>query len=458
MTRRRGRALRPAIALAAMAFAAALAPTTLVPRTAAALIAIANPDTLTARHDRRTTVAAPGVLANDSNLLGSTTAILTSATTHGTVTLAANGGYSYVPAAGYLGTDQFRYRPSGLLTSATTVTISITNAAPVAVDDAYTATTATKLTVVAPGVLGNDHDADGDTLVASLVAGGGSGSLSVSSNGGFTFTSGGSFTGIRTFTYRVSDGIAWSSVATVSINVRGPTPTPTPTATATPTPTPTPTPIPTPTVTPRPTPVPTPAPTPTPRPTATPTATPSPTPAPPNATPTPAVPTPTPWATLTPAPSPTPTLPAGAPPASTPGSTGPPGSGATGSPAPSNGATPSPISPDPRPSGTSDGPPVGPSGALAGPVGPGPAAGGPGGAGGLGRPDPRQFIVGHGLPGEFAGLGDLELAGFGSLIEWAVPALILSVPGLVLLLAMLAQMLGGLVWVPVVRRWLGAFG
>ncbi|MEA2606321.1 MAG: large repetitive protein, partial [Chloroflexota bacterium] len=207
-----------AIALA-LGPAAMLAPTRLVEPAAAALVAIANPDTLTTRHDRLATVPAPGVLSNDANLLGSTTAVFVSGTTHGTVNLAANGGYTYAPAAGFTGTDQFKYRDSGLLTNTTTVTITVTNAAPVARDDGYTALTGVTLSVPAPGVLTNDTDADGDTLHASLVSGGGNGSLSLSSSGAFTFTSGGSFVGVRTFTYQVSDGIATSSIATVSINV-----------------------------------------------------------------------------------------------------------------------------------------------------------------------------------------------------------------------------------------------
>ena len=50
--------------------------------------------------------------------------------------------------------------------------------------------------------------------------------------------------------------------------------------------------------------------------------------------------------------------------------------------------------------------------------------------------------------------------GFGGFngFEWAVPAFILAVPGLLLILAVLAQGVGALFWLPFVRRWLGAFG
>ncbi len=46
---------------------------------------------------------------------------------------------------------------------------------------------------------------------------------------------------------------------------------------------------------------------------------------------------------------------------------------------------------------------------------------------------------------------DLTFAGF----EWAVPALVLTVPGILIVIAVLAQLLVGLAWLPVTRRWLG---
>ena len=38
-------------------------------------------------------------------------------------------------------------------------------------------------------------------------------------------------------------------------------------------------------------------------------------------------------------------------------------------------------------------------------------------------------------------------------IAWAVPAVVFGVPGLLLLIALVAQAVGGLAMVPVVRRW-----
>jgi hypothetical protein len=43
-------------------------------------------------------------------------------------------------------------------------------------------------------------------------------------------------------------------------------------------------------------------------------------------------------------------------------------------------------------------------------------------------------------------------------VEWGVPGVILGVPGLLLIVVILAQSLGGFAWLPVVRRKFGGFG
>ena len=74
---------------------------------------IAVTDSFTALRDRSLNVAAPGVLGNDSDVDGDElTAIKTSSPAHGVVTLAADGGFSYTPAPGYVGPDAFAYKAS----------------------------------------------------------------------------------------------------------------------------------------------------------------------------------------------------------------------------------------------------------------------------------------------------------------------------------------------------------
>jgi Big-like domain-containing protein len=382
-------------------------------------LSIPMPDNYTVKHDHQLKVQAPGVLGNDVNLVTESTAVLDSLPSHGTLLLfGADGSFTYQPNAGYVGSDSFTYHTRDLLLNSvpTTVTITVTNAAPVAEDDTYAATTAVQLTVPAPGVMGNDHDADGDALTATLVSGGGNGSLSFSANGGFTYKSGGSFTGTTSFTYRVSDGIAFSNTATVTITVSAPqaTPTPTPTPAASPAgPLPTPRaslPLPTPTL-----------------------ALPTPT----LALPTPTLALPTPTLAL---PTPTLALPTLPLPTAAPSSTPTPTAAPSRTPSPTAAAPSASPSPTPRPS-DSDAPGGG------GTTGPG---GGPGG-------DDRFSVGGVDLGRDY-GLGGAGFDGFSVGIDWAVPALALTVPGLLLILAILAQTVVGAMWLPFTRRWLGSFG
>lgn len=92
---------------------------------------------------------------------------------------------------------------------------------PMAANDSYQGFSGIPLVVSAPGVLGNDSDPGGRTLTASLVDDVTHGSLSLSSSGGFTYTSAPGYLGNDTFTYRVFNGIDYSTPATVTITIKG---------------------------------------------------------------------------------------------------------------------------------------------------------------------------------------------------------------------------------------------
>ena len=47
---------------------------------------------------------------------------------------------------------------------------------------------------------------------------------------------------------------------------------------------------------------------------------------------------------------------------------------------------------------------------------------------------------------------------FGRAFDWAVPGLVLSIPGMLLVLAIAGQAAGALAWLPLVRRRIGGFG
>jgi Bacterial Ig domain len=275
-------------------------------------------------------------------------------------------------------------------------------AALLANDDSYSTPYETRLRVDAPGFLANDIDVIGKpTLVATTTHG----TLNWHDDGRIDYRPDVGFSGTDHFDYQVTV-LLIHSTARVTIAV-GPAPTPTPT------------------------------PTPTPASTLTP---PTPTPA---ATPTP-TPTPTPRSSLlppltTPRPTATPTRP--------PGATEPP---ATSSPTsrPSDGASVG-VTPSPDRSTA--------PGGGAGPIVPTTTAPGPpdstsGGAGTVEAP-PEPLIIGP--PGGRVDVGDLDVGGMGLAVEWLVPTLLVTAPGLLVIFAILAQGAGAMLWLPYVRRTLG---
>lgn len=173
-------------------------------------------------------VAAPGVLANDSDVDGDTlTATNASAPTGGTLnSLGADGAFSYTAPA-TAGTYSFTYDASdGALTSTATVTITaIQNQPPVAVKD--TASTA-RNTAVRIDVLANDSDPDGNLLPATIAI------VTVPNKGGTAtpvdngtntaavlYTPKNNFRGSENFSYTVQDsGGATSNTVTVRVNVK----------------------------------------------------------------------------------------------------------------------------------------------------------------------------------------------------------------------------------------------
>ena len=67
------------------------------------------------------------MLGNDGSAIGGLTAQLVTSVAHGTLTLAADGGVSYTPEAGFTGDDSFTYRTqsAGGLSVPATVTITV---------------------------------------------------------------------------------------------------------------------------------------------------------------------------------------------------------------------------------------------------------------------------------------------------------------------------------------------
>ena len=99
------------------------------------------------------------------------------------------------------------------------------DSAPIAKDDVYTIAADTKLVAPATeGVLANDSDADGDTLIAVLAGGSGpsSGSLVLNGDGSLTYTPYTGFSGADYFSYYAEDPSGDREIAKVTINITPP--------------------------------------------------------------------------------------------------------------------------------------------------------------------------------------------------------------------------------------------
>lgn len=107
-------------------------------------------------------------------------------------------------------------------TDVVTITVTDANDAPAAVADGpYAASEDTQLVVPAAGVLANDSDQDGDGLTAVLATQANNGTVTLNSDGSFTYDPAPGFNGTDTFTYYANDGTADSNTVTVTIDVAG---------------------------------------------------------------------------------------------------------------------------------------------------------------------------------------------------------------------------------------------
>lgn len=112
-------------------------------------------DSFFALVDRTLNVGPPGVLINDGDIdSGSIGAVKVSNPAHGVVTLAADGSFSYTPAAGYEGPDAFSYRATdGSLSSPTrVVSITVSTVPPINTPTPFPSVAPTLAPTVAPTI------------------------------------------------------------------------------------------------------------------------------------------------------------------------------------------------------------------------------------------------------------------------------------------------------------------
>ncbi len=168
--------------------------------------------------------ASTGVLANDFDVEHDTLSVISKTNpSHGTVTVAANGGLTYTPTTNYTGADSFRYTISDGKGKTATATVNInvklaTNSTPVAANDTIATAEDTATNKTLP--TGTDADS-GQTLTYAISTPPAHGTITGlnTSTGAYTYTPATNYNGADAFNYVVSDGIAYSAPATVTITV-----------------------------------------------------------------------------------------------------------------------------------------------------------------------------------------------------------------------------------------------
>ncbi|MBK9287913.1 MAG: tandem-95 repeat protein [Flavobacteriales bacterium] len=190
---------------------------------------IAGDDALNVNEDATLNASLAGGDSDADDALATLTWSLLSggtAAANGSLTVNANGTFSYTPNANVNGSVSFTYQVcdnDGLCDDATaTIAIAAVNDAPVAVDDAYPVNE--DGTITAQSVAGNDSDPDNTNaqLTWSITAGGtaaANGTLSMTAAGAFTYTPNTNFNGTVSFTYQACDPSSACDPATVTITV-----------------------------------------------------------------------------------------------------------------------------------------------------------------------------------------------------------------------------------------------
>ncbi len=169
-----------------------------------------------------------GVTANDIDPEGAPlSAVLVSTTSHGELSLNADGTFTYVPTANFAGTDSFTYRSrdafgaGGIATATITVTPGPNNR-PIVPTKTYNAIEDRILTVnTAIGLLSGVFDSDGDALTARLQTEPTNGRVTVNDDGSFAYTPTPNFSGTDSFAFIVSDGTDDSATTVATVHVAG---------------------------------------------------------------------------------------------------------------------------------------------------------------------------------------------------------------------------------------------
>ncbi|MEQ1814590.1 MAG: tandem-95 repeat protein, partial [Candidatus Nitrotoga sp.] len=169
------------------------------------------------------TGAAAAATADTAVAAGATTAVAAdAAVAAGATTASSAGGIGAILSSAGVGTGTAIAGAAamglGVGIVATDSEDTPNNAAPVAVSDTFTTGEDTPLNIAAAALLGNDRDAEGNSLSLTSVTNGTGGTVVLNADGTITFTPAANFNGTATFDYTITDGTGSSSAA-VQVNV-----------------------------------------------------------------------------------------------------------------------------------------------------------------------------------------------------------------------------------------------
>ena len=136
---------------------------------------------------------------------------------HGSVTLSQSLA-TYTPDPNYNGPDEFTYTASDATATSAPATVSLTvvavNDAPVSVDGAATTVEETAVDISLQAT-----DVEGQSLTYSIVTAPSDGTLSGGTGPNRRYTPAHNATGVRSFTFRASDGVTTGNTATFTITI-----------------------------------------------------------------------------------------------------------------------------------------------------------------------------------------------------------------------------------------------
>src|SRR5262245_10191582 len=140
----------------------------------------------------------------------------------GLVAILSNGDFVYTPRADFSGADSFTYTvfdDQGASSTATvTLELAAQNDAPIAAADTFVGPHGKP---IAGNVMANDRDPEGDLLqvVAATIATANGGTVTLLSDGNFTYAPAANFAGTDSFDYTLLDSAGASTVGTASLIV-----------------------------------------------------------------------------------------------------------------------------------------------------------------------------------------------------------------------------------------------